>query len=340
MRSILIMASAVALIAAGPSAYATTVTNVTTDTLVFSDGYEYLGTSVSHTSAPDTSGDYDPSPEDTPGSWYIGESDAYQCQVTDSTDGFDPGPLDENNYLRLRQTGDFNNYRVTLEGAQETPGDHIRFESAFYYHTDSTARTDLSLASFTAGGSLVNFIYAGSYDGVSGYIHHRNLNNGWGEDTGLTFELDKWNYVALDYVLGENTFSITINSDTATGLPTWYPDMTGVFVDAVRVSSAPDITIYHDMVPENWPSDRIPGDANEDGSVDVTDLGILATNYGASGTWGWGDGDFDGDTVVNVNDLGILATNYGIGTVSAVPEPSTLCLLIIGMLAFAWRRRK
>ncbi|MBN2292656.1 MAG: hypothetical protein JXM70_09535 [Pirellulales bacterium] len=53
-----------------------------------------------------------------------------------------------------------------------------------------------------------------------------------------------------------------------------------------------------------------PGDANRDGSVDVSDLGILAANYGSSGAV-WDDGDFNNDTKVDVSDLGILATYYG-----------------------------
>lgn len=63
-------------------------------------------------------------------------------------------------------------------------------------------------------------------------------------------------------------------------------------------------------------SPRIPGDANEDGSVDVGDLGILAANYGGSGK-GWSQGDFNGDGNVDVGDLGILAANYGQGSANA-----------------------
>jgi hypothetical protein len=55
---------------------------------------------------------------------------------------------------------------------------------------------------------------------------------------------------------------------------------------------------------------RIPGDANDDGVVNVGDLGILAANYGGSDKT-WEQGDFNGDGLVNVGDLGILAANYG-----------------------------
>ncbi len=64
---------------------------------------------------------------------------------------------------------------------------------------------------------------------------------------------------------------------------------------------------------------HIPGDANENGSVDVSDLGILATNYGTIGGAVWAEGDFTGDGNVDVSDLGILATNYGTTSPIAVP---------------------
>jgi hypothetical protein len=61
-------------------------------------------------------------------------------------------------------------------------------------------------------------------------------------------------------------------------------------------------------------SDVIPGDANNDGMVDVGDLGILAANYGGSGKI-WLQGDFNGDGLVDVGDLGILAAHYGEGSI-------------------------
>ena len=54
-----------------------------------------------------------------------------------------------------------------------------------------------------------------------------------------------------------------------------------------------------------------PGDANGDSRVDVSDLGILAANYGMTAGATWDKGDFNGDGKVDVSDLGILAANYG-----------------------------
>jgi hypothetical protein len=51
------------------------------------------------------------------------------------------------------------------------------------------------------------------------------------------------------------------------------------------------------------------GDANLDRKVDISDLGILATNWQKSDrTFSGGDFDYDGD--VDVNDLGMLATGW------------------------------
>lgn len=61
----------------------------------------------------------------------------------------------------------------------------------------------------------------------------------------------------------------------------------------------------------------LPGDANGDKKVDVSDLGILAANYGLTGGATWAKGDFNNDGKVDVSDLGILAANYGAGTVTA-----------------------
>jgi hypothetical protein len=53
------------------------------------------------------------------------------------------------------------------------------------------------------------------------------------------------------------------------------------------------------------------GDANANRTVDVGDLGALATNYGITTGGTWAKGDFNYDQKVDVGDLGALATNYG-----------------------------
>jgi len=56
---------------------------------------------------------------------------------------------------------------------------------------------------------------------------------------------------------------------------------------------------------------KYAGDANCDGKVDVSDLGILASNYGKAQGAFQHTGDYNSDGKVDVSDLGILASNYG-----------------------------
>lgn len=90
-----------------------------------------------------------------------------------------------------------------------------------------------------------------------------------------------------------------------------------------------------------------PGDADVDGDVDLSDLGALATHYGATSGQDWLQGDFDGDGDVDLADLGTLASHYGAGSAQAladfqalasVPEPScaAFALLVLPLL----RRRR
>jgi autotransporter-associated beta strand protein len=99
----------------------------------------------------------------------------------------------------------------------------------------------------------------------------------------------------------------------------------------------------------------LPGDASLDGMVDVTDLGILATDWQTKSNWL--GGDFNGDGLVDVTDLGLLATNWQLGVASPgaspsfadalasvglasayVPEPANVTIALC--LIFQTRRRK
>ncbi len=94
------------------------------------------------------------------------------------------------------------------------------------------------------------------------------------------------------------------------------------------------------------------GDANVDGSVNLSDLGFLGDNYGATSGATWAMGDFNYDGKVNLSDLGFLGDQYGghvagfvtagpVGT--AAPEPGTLVLLAaasVGLGFYGARRRK
>ncbi len=77
----------------------------------------------------------------------------------------------------------------------------------------------------------------------------------------------------------------------------------------------------------------IPGDANNDGYVDILDLAILSTHYGKTSGTTWQQGDFTFDGAVLVDDLALLAKNYNTSSCRGsicVPEPAVIPLLISG----------
>jgi hypothetical protein len=77
-----------------------------------------------------------------------------------------------------------------------------------------------------------------------------------------------------------------------------------------------------------------PGDADLDGDVDLDDFMALKSNFGVG--FLWQHGDFDRDLDVDLDDFIILKNSFGTG---AVPEPSTLSLLMVASLAAIRRRR-
>ena len=99
-------------------------------------------------------------------------------------------------------------------------------------------------------------------------------------------------------------------------------------------------TVYIDVLADYL---EIPGDANEDNVVDAADALIVANNWNKSYT-GHTYGDFNNDGIVNAADAAIMSANWGdhneSAQGSAVPEPSTMILLLTGLLAVGLSRRR
>jgi hypothetical protein len=89
-----------------------------------------------------------------------------------------------------------------------------------------------------------------------------------------------------------------------------------------------------------------PGDANYDGLVDGLDYLIWAEHYGESGATA-SDGDFDGNGTIDGHDLLVWGGYFGEGGEAipgaggtAIPEPSSALLALLGSLAFALTGRR
>ena len=89
----------------------------------------------------------------------------------------------------------------------------------------------------------------------------------------------------------------------------------------------------------------VPGDATDNGIVDVGYLARLGANWGTGTTWVLGD--FNNDDTVDVGDLAILGANWtggGAGgadiNVGAVPLPNALPAGLALLGGFALQRRR
>jgi len=75
-----------------------------------------------------------------------------------------------------------------------------------------------------------------------------------------------------------------------------------------------------------------PGDADGDGDVDDDDLSLLLANWGSE-TAGCTKGEFSGVPPVDDDDLSLLLANWTGPLASAVPEPTSAALVLLGAAA-------
>ncbi len=75
----------------------------------------------------------------------------------------------------------------------------------------------------------------------------------------------------------------------------------------------------------------LPGDADQNGTVEFADFLTMSASFGQSGTYS--NGDFDCNGTVEFADFLALSANFGQSPAGAqsVPEPATGCLLLLGL---------
>ena len=151
-----------------------------------------------------------------------------------------------------------------------------------------------------------------------------------------------------------NTYTPLVAPDGSGGVAVY--DSTGLFTQDDQGNYMPASGPQHGYASEvaanltRIDSIILPGDINNDGIINFSDLLTLAQNYGATGT-PFPPGDVNGDGKVDFSDLLLLAQHYGqdltsgISPVvspailsSAVPEPSALPPVLVS-LAFLRLRR-
>lgn len=251
---------------------AVTITNVTTTQLLFSDDFE-SAPGVSNAAYLDTSGDYDPVP--SVGTWFLDENDGsaeFDIQVTNvASNGVDPGPIQGSNYLRMDRSMGEGPVRAEAEfDSQTTVGNVIRVETMF-----ATPESPDNRGNFEFHAPDGTQVFRFTIDGEDEYLQ----NIGAGSEVVANFTSGAWNHLVVDYEIGSDVYSITLNGKTYADIPAANPtdgagwvrfsasartetELSPLYVDAVP--ALPEVTI-----------DRISGNislANTSGE-DVTIVG-------------------------------------------------------------------
>lgn len=172
------------------------------------------------------------------------------------------------------------------------------------------------------------------------------------EDTGIAQRPGQWQHVTLDIDVPTQQFTFAVD-----GVRYNAPDPLGFTGTPASIDYTEYITNssgWIDGVIVRLPQ-SLSGDANRDGSVNGTDFALLAGNFGVQSGADWSRGDFNSDGAVNGTDFALLAGNFGksggdppfpdggalvlTSQPGALPEPSTLCLLL-GLPALLLRRAR
>ena len=165
------------------------------------------------------------------------------------------------------------------------------------------------------------------------------------EDNSEDYILTEWTAVDLSPLAAADRIYFNLNSSDigmfGMNTPAYFA------IDEIELATSPspldeldrlcqsvvDGTASLDVV-DAWLSDAglLNGDADLNGVVEFPDFLTLSANYG-SGEATWSQGEFDCDGEVGFTDFLLLSENFSTGErLAAVPEPSTLWLLLMAML--------
>lgn len=86
-------------------------------------------------------------------------------------------------------------------------------------------------------------------------------------------------------------------------------DHEGLVTFRIQADNAVRLWVNDLLIIDTISAGRFPGDANQDGIVNIADFSILAANFNLDGK-AWEHGDFDGDQQVSIADFSALAANF------------------------------
>ncbi|MEN6449243.1 MAG: PEP-CTERM sorting domain-containing protein [Thermoguttaceae bacterium] len=234
---ILVVGGVAALLACAP-AHATVINygadgvaggaGANADTVLFYDDFESQpAASVSHSKYDGTDTNKDARPTaplygtwgyDT-GTWTTTGSSGYRyrdVQVTDFEDvsagGWNPGPYQGSNYLRLHRTSG-NKVESRMCFADQTSGS-IHFSEAVYNvsRASSTYPQSFMMGLRTSATQNIALFAAG----INGLQYYSSA-GAWTDIPGLDYTTRTWQTWAIDYAVGSNSITVTVDGKSATG---------------------------------------------------------------------------------------------------------------------------
>jgi Ca2+-binding RTX toxin-like protein len=218
---------------------------------------------------------------------------------------------------------------VTLQADLFGPsGDDI---SLFQFQVDTTGQTRLE---FSLSDAAATPVPTGTVSGLTGtFLADDNLSDLVG--LGLTGQwFIEFSFSDPDAVTVNSwTLNTTVLEPTRTASPGGFYTFTDLAPALFRVFQQPvtDLELIRPGAGDNSyllrsldgrnftdidfanaePESTLPGDANGDGTVNLSDFLILRRNFGTNPQDGAASGDFNGDGTVNLSDFLILRRNFG-----------------------------
>ena len=236
--------------------------------------------------------------------------------------------------------------RITVSGALSL-GEASRFEAVpgSAIHISGTALQNASASSSNLAGLLnLNLIVEGGANVLELEVAGRDVGPvaaGWTDNFVLgTLTLGDPESLATGGT-GSGSIRLVNSSSNATGW--WGAEALYVNNLVLNADASVDLNGLHlyylaNGTPHEFTNLLLSGDANLDDIVDQADYTVWYNHYGAAG--GWTEGDFTGDDLVDQADYTVWYNNYGSTSGGSVPEPTTLSLLALGILATVRRERQ